>query len=121
VASILLDRQIEAYLSTRNDLAKDERRDIRFYIDTWISCELTSKANPTPDDVAGLAVKVVSPILPALLDAVTHEVLGMYQAMVKELTDKAISGAADKVAKGPDFNKRILAALQAKFPVTGTV
>jgi len=117
VACILLDRQIEAYLSTRNDLGKDERRDIRFYVDMWIVSELTGKAKPAPDDIANLAANMVSPIFPGLLNAVTHEVLATYQTMVKNLTDQGITGAADKVAKGPDFNAKILEMLEAKFPV----
>jgi hypothetical protein len=59
---------------------------------------------------------VVSPLHSGLLDAITHEAISIYQTMVKELTEQGISGAADKAAKAPNFNARILSLLKAKVP-----
>lgn len=113
VACVLLDREFDAYLDTRDDLAKDERRDVRYYLDTWLACELSRKARPTSDDIAALVPILVGPIL---MESATQQVIDMYRGLVKEFTDQGVAGAADKVAKGSDFNIKLLATLVERFP-----
>lgn len=113
VACILLDRQVDAYLDSREDITSDERRDTRYYVDMWLASELTGKANPTPDAIAALVPRLVTPIL---MESAVEQVLSLYRESVAALVARGVPGAADKVAKGPDFNLLLLAAIAARFP-----
>jgi len=104
VTCILIDRQVSDYLKSRDDLSRDERRDIRFYVDWWITSELTRSSQPSPQQLAVLAQTVVSPISPGVLDEAAKAVLEQYRKL----------GGTDKVAKGTDLRGAVASEL-ARF------
>jgi AIPR protein len=105
VSSILIDRQVLSFLEKHTDLTKDVRRDIRYYVVTWVSCVLANRAIPSAADIAGLLPKAVSRIPPELLTAACKDVLQLYQD----------AGGTDAVSKSPEFTKKVLSVLSAEF------
>jgi hypothetical protein len=109
VSSIMIDRQVLSFLEKQTDLTKDVRRDIRYYVDTWVSCVLADKAEPNATDIAGILPKAVARIQIEALAAARHGVLKLYQD----------AGGTDAVSKSPEFTKKVLAALSTKFGDSG--
>jgi hypothetical protein len=105
VSCILIDRQVHEYLKSRDDLSRDERRDIRYYVDMLTAAELTKTSSPLPVKLATATQAVVSQIPLSILDIVSKSVLGEY----KEL------GGTDKVAKAPDLRLRLVAKLREQY------
>jgi AIPR protein len=101
VTSILIDRQVSDYLKTRDDLPRDERRDIRFYIDMLVACAFTENATPSVQDVASLAQTVISPIPAEILAGCTSTVIDVYRRL----------GGTDKVAKGTELRQELISDL----------
>jgi len=105
VAAILIDRQVLGFLEKQTDLTKDVRRDIRYYVTTWVSCILANNGAPTAADLAGLVPKAVGRIPGEMLAAARNEVLKLYQK----------AGGTDAVSKSPEFTKKVLSVLSTKF------
>jgi hypothetical protein len=105
VVCALIDKQVEAFLETQK-LSKEERRDIRYYVDMAVCCELLKNAKPAPKDIAGLLTVAVSGLKDADLIATVASVLKRYNSL----------GSSDKIAKGPDLVKRLLEDLSDKYP-----
>src|SRR6266508_3182250 len=105
VVCALLDRQVLNYLETQG-LTREEKRDIRYYCDLWICCDLAGTSKPTVAQIAALKAVCVSPIAEQRLNDAKDAVLKKY----KEL------GGTDKVAKGPNLRKKIVERLSDKFP-----
>ena len=108
VVCVHLDRQVEQFLEKQPELTHEDRRDIRYYVGMWISCELAQRAHPQPNDIAGLAQACLAGIPADRLGEAKTSVLSAYKQM----------GGTDKVAKGPELGKSLLASLGAKFPAT---
>jgi hypothetical protein len=47
LACITLDRKVVAFLAGFDKAAPEEKRDIRYYVDMWLGCELTKSHDPT--------------------------------------------------------------------------
>jgi hypothetical protein len=101
VATILIDRQVLGFLEAQSDLTKDIRRDIRYYVDTWVSSLLTGKAKPSATDIAQTLAAAVARIPQETLRASRDAVLTIYKA----------EGATDAVSKSPEFTRKVLAAI----------
>jgi hypothetical protein len=100
LVSILLDRQVSAYLAKRDDISKDVRTDIRYYMDTWITSQLTKKNSPSQADIAGLAAAVKAGIPNLILGECCAAVLAVYQS----------HGGDARAAKGPEMRNSVLAS-----------
>lgn len=107
VTAILLDRQVISYL-TAGSLSSDVRRDIRYYVDTWVCSELTGKDVPTAAEIVAVLQQTVQRIPNSVLDTARDAVLKLYQSL----------GGNDVVAKSPEFRSRLQKALAAKFSAT---
>jgi hypothetical protein len=105
VTCILIDRQVNEYLKGRDDLSRDERRDIRFYVDMIIAAELTESSRPTPQQLAIITQRVVSPTAFGALDRVSQTVLEQYRTL----------GGTDRVAKGTDLRTALIASLNLQY------
>jgi hypothetical protein len=103
-ACILLDRQVDAFLS-RIGLRHEVRRDIRYYVDMAVSCELTGRAKPTALQLAAAVQKCVLPIPEDLLVTIKDEVIIIYETL----------GADDNVAKGTKLRSILLEAIEKRF------
>jgi hypothetical protein len=103
LAAILLDRQVWIYLSSREDITKDIRTDIRYYMDMWLASYLSKKEAPSKADLAGIATRVKSPINMATLDQCSASVLAAYTK----------HGGDARAAKGPDMRNSVMAAITA--------
>jgi hypothetical protein len=100
-SQFLLDRQVDAYLATRDDLSKDERTDIRYYMDTWLASHLTGKVKPTKTELAAIVSKVRSPIESTIFAQCLRTVMASYRA----------NGGNARAAKGPDVLSSLLAEI----------
>ncbi len=103
LSAILLDRQVYTYLSGREDVTKDVRTDIRYYMDMWLSSRLTNKETPTKADLAGIAARVKSPIDTTMLDECCTSVLASYKE----------HGGDARAAKGPEMRNSVMTAIKA--------
>jgi hypothetical protein len=106
VVCALLDKQVEATLEKRG-LTKEEKRDIRYYVNMLACSNALSIAKPTPKDIVGLLKRCTDGTLAKGIDIAISDALKKYKQL----------GANDKVAKGPDMAKRLLDDLSDKFSV----
>jgi hypothetical protein len=104
-ACILLDRQVLAYLE-RSQLARDEKRDIRFYLLMLMACELTKTANPNLNQIAAIVKECNQPIDEATLDKYRDICLKAYKD----------EGGNDKAAKSPALQTKVITLAQSLFP-----
>ena len=100
---ILLDRQVEAFLDAKSDILHEVRRDIKYYVETWLMSELTNKLQPTANDIAAVLSQCQSAIDPSLMEESISNVLTIYNQL----------GGTDKVAKGPEFRTKMLVAISS--------
>ena len=105
LACILLDRQVESYLSGRDDLTKDIKNDIHFYMDTWLACHLSKSANPEKSKIAALAKVVKLPVPVHTMDDCCSEIVTLYNE----------HGGDDTAAKGGEMVISLKTTLEATF------
>lgn len=105
VVCALLDKQVEAALE-KSDLAKEEKRDLRYYVDMLVCCTALKIAKPTPKDIVSLLKRCTDGSLATEIAVAIGDARKKYQQL----------GANDKVAKGPDMTKRLLDDISDKFP-----
>jgi hypothetical protein len=96
VACILLDRQVQKYLNGREDLSLDVKRNIRYYVEMWVMCDLAKKAEPSHEDVAKL-IPLLNPLPDEQVAKVVETVLSVFVSL----------GASDKVSKGVEFKSKL--------------
>ena len=92
VACIMLDRRVESFLDSFTRATPEERRDIRYYVDMWLGCEITKMAAPVAATLA-LAVKAVNDLNDSNIAAACKSVLKIYKRL----------GGDENVAKGAQF------------------
>lgn len=107
---ILLDRAVRKYLNGRADIFKDEKTDIRFYMDTWLAAHLAEKSEPTKSELAALAGGIKSALTDALMHKCCEDVRGVYHQL----------GGNDLAAKGSEMPKELQKAIRAALNETGT-
>lgn len=105
VASIMIDSRVEEYLKSSPSMSRDHRRDLRYYVDVWATCMLSNKSQPTASDVAA-CVSGISTLSNDSLHLMGDQILSLYNKL----------GGSDKVAKGPELRKEVLAELSKLFP-----
>jgi hypothetical protein len=110
VASVLLDRQVMLQLM-KTDLSSDVITDVRYYVDTWLACELSVVSKPSAEHIAGLLPKVLKPIAEDIMLDSINAVLAVY----KEL------GGTDRVAKSQDMRILLKMRIDQKFPPPPTI
>jgi hypothetical protein len=101
-ACILLDRQVSSFLNDQK-LTREEKRDIRYCVDTLVACLLAKSFNPTVDVLANLASQCKKIDTAVLKDAMSI-VLQAYTNL----------GGSDKVAKSKDLWVKAEALAKAK-------
>jgi hypothetical protein len=106
VTCILVDRQIYEYLKIRNDLSRDERRDLRFYVDMLIAADLIASSSPSPVKLAAATQGAVSSFPLNMLDDASQTVLDEYRRL----------GGTDRVAKGVDLRLSLVSWLKETYP-----
>ncbi len=104
LACILLDRQVVAYLASRPDLNRDERNDIRYYVDLWLAGVLAKSAKPNKNEIAGILAKVKNILSVDMLRQSTDAVYTVYKS----------HGGNDVAAKGSEMKDAMLAALETQ-------
>ncbi|MGD0421282.1 MAG: AIPR family protein [Xanthobacteraceae bacterium] len=105
VVCALLDKQVENALE-KETLTKEEKRDVRYYADMLTCCNALKAAKPTPKEIVTLLKPCREGTLATEIKSAVAEALKKYKQL----------GATDKVAKGPDMNKRLLDDLSDRFP-----
>jgi len=101
VVCTLIDRQVGEYLAQHvNNL--DVRRDIHYYVDLWVACELAGKQEPKRSDIVALKKIVVSEIGQDVFADAVAKVTAIYKA----------KGGNAKAAKGPSVQKQLITALE---------
>jgi len=97
VACILLDRQISEFLDNQNGISSDERRDIRYYVNTLIGLDhnISSKS---AESIAQALEAWAKPIPIKRLEAAALQAREAYAAL----------GASDKAAKSVAMRNRVL-------------
>jgi hypothetical protein len=106
LACILLDRQVVAYLESQDDISRDVRNDIRFYMDTWLASHLTEKKRPTPPEIAAHAGMVKAALPVKILD----ECLGAVSKLYGQY------GGDANAAKGGDMTYELRKWLNETYP-----
>jgi hypothetical protein len=100
-AAILIDRQVEKYLSelqSKKELTSDYVRDIRFYVSMLVG-KKWNLADKSPASVASAMKEVVKPIPVATLSAAVASAKKVYESL----------GATDKAAKSVKMRELVLA------------
>ena len=105
VVCILIDRKVDAYLTSCDDIKPDAKTDVKYYVDMWLICDLLKNATPTARDIAALLPDVGENLLAQLTES-SDSVMEIYTKL----------GATDKVAKGTEMRRSVSEALTAKFP-----
>jgi AIPR protein len=95
---ILLDRQVDEFLS-QSSLSRDEKRDIRYYVSMLTACDLTKSPKPSVSQLVSVIDACKTPIGNSVLTTYKDIALKAYKRL----------GGTDKVAKGSDLQKRLLA------------
>lgn len=110
VVCIVIQRQVDKYLTARGDELKEVRSIIRYYVSMAIACLLLKKATvPTDKDLANILPIVVKALDATMLDSSTKLVIDSYKK----------HGGTETVAKGPEMRDTILKELKAKLAVPG--
>jgi hypothetical protein len=106
VVCVLIQRQVDKFLTSLGDTVKDKRSIIKFYVAMAVACSLLRKTSKlTAAELAALAPVVNKPLDPALLKHCCDLTVATY---VK-------SGDTEAVAKGTDMRDSILNRLGAEF------
>jgi hypothetical protein len=105
VTCMLLQRQVDIFVAGREDLLRDTRSIIRYYVSMCIACALCKSSNPGVMQLSSLLPIVLKPIEPSTLDECAAMVLATYSKL----------GANDKVAKGPEMRDNLKSALAAQY------
>lgn len=107
VTCILMQRQVDKYLSGRVDL-KEVRSIIRYYVSMATACNLAKQATGLNDKVlAALLPVTLKPFDVLLLDSCAAAVMSAYLK----------HGGTETVAKGPDMRETIISDLKAALLV----
>lgn len=110
VTCILIDRQVNEFIDgillDGHSLTKDEKRNIRYYVDYLLACELTKKQTPNESDLAKILSLCVAGISNEMLQKATEKVLDLYKSL----------GGTDKVAKGKDLLSSLSALIVMEYP-----
>lgn len=107
VVCALLDRQVEQSFLQRNDLTREQRRDLRYYVDMLTCSNALNTARPTIKEIVGLLKRCTDGSLAKDIEESTKYIADIYTQL----------GGNDKVAKGPEMTKMLLEELTTKFPV----
>jgi len=106
VVCALLDKQVENALEKQKDLTREERRDIRYYVDMVVVSNALKVAKPTIKEIVGLLKRCTEGALSNDIESGVSDVLKKFKQL----------GGTDKVAKGPDLARRLLDELSDKYP-----
>jgi hypothetical protein len=98
-------RKIDEYLDTREDLNRDTKTDIKYYIDMRMASELAVAPRVYPYQLATLVPKVMS-LESETLRTSCEKVLTIYRSL----------GGTDTVAKNPEMRRKIIEELAQEFP-----
>lgn len=98
-----LIRMVDRVLRTRSELSARDRSNLRFYVLFWLACKVAKKINPTAGDLAKIDIKAVDD---AQVEAAADETFKIYETL----------GGTDQVAKGPDFRRMAVEALEKALP-----
>jgi hypothetical protein len=109
-ACILLDRQVAAFLSLQNDLAREVKVDIRYYVTMIIACEMVKAAAPDANLIAASIEACTKPIDQKVLAS------GLNLAHKEYLK----LGGTDKIAKGPELQEKLKARIQKQLATAST-
>ena len=106
ISCMLIQRQVDKYLTARGDDLKSVRSIIRYYVSMAVACKLLKKSKaPTDKDLASLSGAVAKPIDQKILDECTDLVLAAYKT----------HGETETAAKGPEMRQTILKELGASL------
>jgi hypothetical protein len=106
VVCALLDNRVHDYLEGREDLTRETKRDVRYYVDMQICCDRLKRASPTSKEIASL--------LPSISIILDEELKDVTDYLVEEYNSK---GGTDKIAKGPELIQEIMTDLASAYPV----
>lgn len=102
---VLLDRHVETYLVAREDIPRDTRNDIQFYVGTLMASYLTEEAKPSKDALTSKVDSVKQQIPQKILNTCTEHVLSIYKR----------SGGDATAAKGTSMTAAVLKLSQEIF------
>jgi hypothetical protein len=105
LSCILLDRHVIYYLNKRDDISRDEKNDIRFYMDTWLCADLTGSNKATKSQIADLSGVLKSEISIDRMDNVFSKVFALYNHY----------GANANAAKGGQMTAGLLKVIDATY------
>jgi AIPR protein len=105
LAVVSLDRKVAAFLNGYSKATPEETRDIRFYLDMWLACEVINSPRPTPTEI-GSHVEGFCNVDDALLEDACKRVLKKYRRL----------GGTEQIAKGSVLAPVLQRALNRALP-----
>ncbi|MGA2152899.1 MAG: AIPR family protein, partial [Bryobacteraceae bacterium] len=106
LACITIDRRVESFLEgyPSSRIQDEEKRDIRYYLDMWLACEVTSSSAPSPSDLAQ-KVESCKALPDATIERACKRVLKRYRKL----------GGTEQIAKGPELSRSLQKSLSWLF------
>ncbi len=105
LACIQIDRCVDELLATYEGAAPDERRDIRYYLDMWLGCELTNSPNPTAWELAA-KVESTKNVPMSTIERACKRVLKKFRDL----------GGTEQIAKGSQLSPVLQKSLNRALP-----
>jgi hypothetical protein len=105
LAVISLDRKVASFLGTYSIASPEEARDIRFYLDMWLACEIVNSAKPTASDICS-HVKDFADVGIGMIEESCKKVLKKYRKL----------GGTEQIAKGSELAPALRKSLNRTLP-----
>ena len=106
VACITLDRTISSFLETYNKATGEEKRDIRYYLEMWLACEMANSPEPSAEQIASLVPN---------FEGVSKNEIG--KPLRKVLSRYRKLGGTEQVSKGSELTRSLQKSLKRRLPV----
>jgi hypothetical protein len=112
IVAVFIDRQVQTALSEDDDLDKDQRRNIRYYVDLCIAAGLSESATPTAAQLAKLVQVAVKPVPAKMMKDASAAMLEIYEK-IGDMGQEIFQG--DKAAKSLTMREAVQKYLEKKY------
>lgn len=111
VACISIDRQVHGFLAETTieeaKLTRDEQRNIRYYVDSIVGCELLRRFVPDAESIASVVAQCVGPLPAEMLQYAATTAMSIYRQ----------EGGTDNAAKNKNMWISLASVLNQRYPV----
>jgi len=105
LAAISLDRTVAAFLDTYDKATPEEARDVRFYLDMWLACEIVNSPAPSASDIRE-HVEEFGNVNNAVIEKACKKILKKYRDL----------GGTEQIAKGSALAPSLQKSLNRILP-----